>query len=257
MCFQVIPVVDLKAGLAVHAVAGRRAYYQPIQSILHATSDPVGLAGALRDSLGLGVLYLADLDAIGGGPPNLAVYRDILSSGLRLIVDAGLHDVRGAVPLLELGGTACTVVAGLETVRGPRALAEIVDLAGAERMIFSLDLFDGRPRIAVPGAWRCDLPWELAREAIDHGACHLLVLDLARVGTGQGLGTTSLTARIRESHPQVRISVGGGISRIEEVIQLRNEGAAGVLVGSALHDGRIGRRELARLGHGDTGDSSP
>jgi len=41
--------------------------------------------------------------------------------------------------------------------------------------------------------------------------------------------------------------VGGGISRIEEVLALRNAGAAAVLIGSALHDGRIGARELARL----------
>ena len=75
MPFQVIPVIDLLNGRAVHAVGGRRAHYQPIQSILHASSDPIPLARALRDSLGLQTLYLADLDAIGGCPPRVDVYR--------------------------------------------------------------------------------------------------------------------------------------------------------------------------------------
>ena len=53
--------------------------------------------------------------------------------------------------------------------------------------------------------------------------------------------------RIRDDHPSVLITVGGGISRIEEVVDLRDAGAAAVLVGSAIHDGRIGARELEQL----------
>jgi phosphoribosylformimino-5-aminoimidazole carboxamide ribotide isomerase len=251
--FQVIPVLDLKAGRAVHAVAGRRDYYQPIHSILHATSEPAFLARAFGEILGLESLYLADLDAIGGLRPSVAIYRQIVSSGLHLIVDAGVRDVTSLGPLLELDGTRYTIVAGLETIRGPRELRGIVERAGPERVIFSLDLFDGRPRIAVPGAWRSELPRDLAREAIHHGASHILLLDLARVGTGRGVGMADLLARIRELHPAVRISVGGGISGIDEVRALRNDGAASVLVGSALHNGRIGLRELAALGAGDPG----
>jgi phosphoribosylformimino-5-aminoimidazole carboxamide ribotide isomerase len=43
------------------------------------------------------------------------------------------------------------------------------------------------------------------------------------------------------------VSVGGGISRIEEVVELRNSGAPAILVGSAIHDGRIGARELEQI----------
>ena len=64
--FQVIPVLDLKDGRAVHAKGGRRDHYRPIQSILHPTSDPIALARAFRAGLGLHTLYLADLDAITG-----------------------------------------------------------------------------------------------------------------------------------------------------------------------------------------------
>jgi len=245
--FPVIPVLDLKAGRAVHAVAGQREHYQPIRSVLHPGSDPIDLAHTLRGTLGLHTLYIADLGAIAGLPPELALYKNIISLGIHVVVDSGISDVRSAAPLLDLDDSSCTIVAGLETIRGPRELGEIVHRAGAERVIFSLDLFDGRPRHAPGSDWAGDDPCELARQAIALGVRHLLLLDLARVGTGRGLGTEGLMARIREANPGVRVSVGGGISRIEEVLALRNAGAAAVLIGSALHDGRIGARELARL----------
>ena len=131
-----------------------------------------------------------------------------------------------------------------------------MDELGEERTIFSLDLFEGRPRIAAPAAWKSALPRELARQAIEHGVRHILLLDLARVGTGQGLGTQSLFAQIRADHPGVRVSAGGGIARIEDVIELKDAGAWGVLVASALHDGRIGPAELARLSTGEHGGSA-
>jgi phosphoribosylformimino-5-aminoimidazole carboxamide ribotide isomerase len=246
--FQIIPVLDLKGGHAVHAVAGRRAYYQPVRSILHVTSCPLALAGSLRESLGLRTLYLADLDAIAGSTPNVAMYKDLISIGLHLIVDAGVRNLSSARRLLELDQTSTAIVAGLETLDGPGALSEIISEVGAERTIFSLDLFDGCPRIPAPGAWRSDDPLDLAHEAIEQGAQRILLLDLARVGTGRGLGTLSLIARIRASHPEIDVSAGGGISGIAEVLKLKDAGAAGVLVGSAFHDGRIGRRELALPG---------
>jgi phosphoribosylformimino-5-aminoimidazole carboxamide ribotide isomerase len=245
--FQVIPVLDLLHGRAVHAVGGRRAYYQPIQSILHASSEPIPLARALRKSLGTRTLYLADLDAIGGCPPCLDIYLYIITLGFHIWIDPGVVDVASLAPLLELDHASSTIVVGLETVRGPRELTKIVDQVGAGRVVFSLDLFEGSARIASPAAWGIEDPLELAEAAIECGVRHVLILDLARVGTGRGLGTHSLTERIRDSHPSILFTVGGGISRIEEIADLREGGAAGVLVGSAIHDGRIGAPELERL----------
>ena len=104
MPFSVIPVLDLKDGKAVHAIAGRRDHYQPIRSILHASSEPIALARAIRDTLGLHTLYLADLDAIGGWPPNLRIYQQIIALGICIYgLMSGVRDVISVAPLLELG----------------------------------------------------------------------------------------------------------------------------------------------------------
>src|SRR5436309_344159 len=44
MPIRVIPVLDLKAGLAVRAIAGERDHYQPLRTCLHRDSDPLGVA---------------------------------------------------------------------------------------------------------------------------------------------------------------------------------------------------------------------
>ncbi len=223
---------------------------------MHASSEPIGLARAIRDNLGLHTLYIADLDAIGGAQPNLILYHHILMDHRTLWIDAGVRDIDTVAPLLELSCAGCTIVVGLETVRGPAELAGIVDLVSAEKVIFSLDLFDGRPLMACARAWATEDARELVRVAIEQGVRHVLVLDLSRVGTGRGLGTEGLLARIREDHPGICFSVGGGISTMDEVNALRAAGAHAVLVGSALHDGRIGYQQLAQLTAEDSGDST-
>ncbi len=65
---------------------------------------------------------------------------------------AGIRDAGSLVLLLELDHCSSTIIAGLETVKGPRELTEIVKEAGSGRVVFSLDLFDGSPRIAGAGS---------------------------------------------------------------------------------------------------------
>ncbi len=240
-------MLDLKNGRAVAALAGNRDHYQPVRSILHATANPLDLARAFRETLGLHTLYLADLDAIAGNAPAIGLYENLISSGFHLIVDAGLRNLQSAGWLLDLDPKASTIVAGLETLDGPNALAEILAEIGADRAILSLDLVIGRPRFAMPRAWKSDEPIEIANHAIEQGVRRLLLLDLARVGTGQGLGTCRLFSQIRVDHPEVQISAGGGIAGIADVLELRDSAASAALVASALHDGRISRRELALL----------
>src|SRR5215470_18884771 len=64
--FTVIPALDLKGGLVVHAIGGDRAAYSPIASPFGAADDPVAVARGLLATTGSPDLYVADLDAIAG-----------------------------------------------------------------------------------------------------------------------------------------------------------------------------------------------
>jgi phosphoribosylformimino-5-aminoimidazole carboxamide ribotide isomerase len=135
------------------------------------------------------------------------------------------------------------VVLGLETLRGPEALAQTVEQIGAPDVAFSLDLRQGVPILPEPNPWGSTNPMQLLDIAIDRGVLRIILLDLARVGTGRGTGTIELLSEIRTRHPTLEVIVGGGISGAGDLRMLSEAGATAALVGSALHDGRIGRED--------------
>jgi phosphoribosylformimino-5-aminoimidazole carboxamide ribotide isomerase len=240
---RVLPVLDLKAGVVVRGVAGRRHEYQPICSRLTPTAQPLDVARAFRQHFGLTELYLADLDAIGGAGPALGAYVALRADGFRLWVDAGLKESAGAQPLAAAGVEG--LVAGLETLTGPAALSRLCQDFGGQRIIFSLDLKGGQP-LAQP-AWEVRDAFGVASQAAACGVSRLIVLDLERVGTSEGTGTDDLCARLATAFPTVEIVAGGGVRDVADLRRLRQLGTRGALVASALHDGRLTRGDLEDL----------
>jgi phosphoribosylformimino-5-aminoimidazole carboxamide ribotide isomerase len=245
MPFAVIPVLDVKGGCAVHAVGGARDLYQPLRTILHEGSRPVDIARACRDRLQLTSLYLADLDAITGKPPHFQLYESLIGDGFNLLLDAGLTDRACSQRFFEL--PALTLVVGLETIQGPDAARAILDRAGTDRVIFSLDQFEGKPLTALPNLWSDNTTAGIADRVIELGFARVILLDLARVGTGRGPGSVELLRQLRRSSATREIVVGGGISDMADIHHLKKDGASGALVASVLHDGRIGPQELSSL----------
>jgi phosphoribosylformimino-5-aminoimidazole carboxamide ribotide isomerase len=241
----ILPVLDLKGGSVVRGVAGRRAEYRPIVSMLIPSADPIEIAQALGRHFGLASFYLADLDAIAGEPPAWGIYRKLHELGFSLWVDAGVKDVELAVKLAGAGIDG--VVVGLETVRGPDVVEELACGPIGKRIVFSLDLKDGVP-LGDRDAWGWREPLEVARMVLRAGVEKMIVLDLARVGMGAGLGTEDLCETLAAQWPAVEIIAGGGVRNAADLEELQRRGIKGAMMASALHDGRITPADLHRLG---------
>ena len=143
---QVIPVIDLMHGQVVRGVGGRREQYRPIESVLAADARPTTVARALADG-GFCETYVADLDAILGRQPAWEIYEQLIAAGLEPWVDAGVSSPQRARQLADfrtIGRGLAAVVAGLESAGDPGMLAEIFAIVGPARLIFSLDLKQGR-----------------------------------------------------------------------------------------------------------------
>jgi phosphoribosylformimino-5-aminoimidazole carboxamide ribotide isomerase len=229
-------------GKVVHAVGGRRHEYRPIITPFCDLSSPLALARAFRDDFGLAELYLADLDAIAGSPAAIRTYAELRDAGFEMWIDAGVRTLREANMLDEVG---TGVVVGLETLAGPNALAEILARFG-ERVMLSLDLREGEPLGRCDG-WKQPDARGIAEESIELGVRRLLVLDLARVGVGAGLGTERLCSALASEHPFVEILAGGGVRDRADLVRLQGCGVSGVLVASALHNGRLTRADIEGL----------
>jgi len=241
---QIIPVLDLLGSQVVRGVAGRRDQYRPLESRLVAGSDPLTVATAIRGAFDLCHFYVADLDAILSRPPNRSILRELSANGFWLLVDAGIRHSAEANPIFDLG-VDC-VVAGLETLQSPKELAHLIERHGSGRILFSLDLRNGRP-IASSSAWPMAEPFEIARLAIEAGCRQLIVLDIAGVGTGGGVSTLTLCKQIRQAFPGVTLFTGGGVRDARDLQTLVHAGIDGALVASALHDGSITPSDLAML----------
>ena len=238
---HVIPVIDLMGGLVVRGVGGRREAYRPVQSRLATRADALSVARAFRRVLGLEKFYVADLDAILHGRPDLELYRELAGAGFQIIVDAGLRGAADAVELVAAGARA--VVAGLETIAGPETLERLCGRSGAADVFFSLDMKAGIP-LGDTGPWGTSDPLAIAERAVTCGAARIIVLDLAQVGMECGMSTLTLCRQLRSRHPRVELVTGGGVRTSDDLHAAADAGIDGVLVATALHDGSIGRKEI-------------
>jgi HisA/HisF family protein len=240
---RVVGVIDLKDGTAVHAVRGERERYRPVRSAIGGDDgDALALARGFRDALGIEEVYVADLDAIvgrGGNHSEVAA----LAGAARLMVDAGVSEPAAARALLDLG--ARRVIVGTETLDGPEALDRLLAELPDGAAILSVDLREGRLLSPDPQLAGLSAPDALARLRRP-GLHEAIVLDLARVGSGEG-PDIELIAELHAAFPDLELLAGGGVRDVDDLRALDAAGAAGALVATALHRGVIGAPELAAL----------
>lgn len=227
---QLIPVIDLMHGQAVRAVRGDRASYRPVVSRLCEGSDPVTVARALCAHCDAARLYVADLDALTGGQPQVAVLQRLLQAlpGVELWVDAGFVDADAAQRLRErIGADAGRVVAvfASEALGSREALARCcADRAAA---VLSLDRRDGR-RLDAAGCWESPSLWPE----------RVIVMTLERVGADAGPDLDTLR-EVQARSPATKLVGAGGIRHEADLAAAAAAGAQAWLVASALHDGRL------------------
>lgn len=242
---RVIGVIDVLGGRAVHARAGARDRYAPVQSAAGRAIDAgnvLTLAELYTDFLGIPEIYVADLDAIVEERPQEDVIRSLVSLEAPLWVDAGVRSVDDARRVIDVG--ASRVIVGLETLPSFDVLSAICAAVGRDRVAFSLDLREGQPIVTsgarVNGAQPAE---EIANLAVMSGASTLIVIDLARVGTGRGIDC-DLLSRIHSIARGGTLVAGGGVRNWDDLVQVARAGCSAALVATALHDGRIGADEI-------------
>lgn len=240
---KIIPVLDIVNGVAVHAVRGIRKEYKPIRSVVSVSSDPLEVACAF-EKIGFSELYIADLDAISGVSYGFSSIEQIADAcNIGLIVDGGVSDIRRARELLQIG--ASKIIVGTETLTSVPFVEEAIRFLGRERVLLSLDLRNGQLLTKLASDVQTE-PLSLLRRFCDMGLTQVVVLDLMRVGSSEGVNMVFLANLLRDF--DIDVYVGGGVRSYADLLELRKLGITGVLLATALHSGVIRAERLVDIG---------
>ncbi len=236
---RVIPVIDLKGGRVVRAVMGLRDFYKPMVNSVYGTCEPIELATRLLLE-GFKVIYVADLDSIMGGAVSEGVLRSLRDLGAKLMADIGVADEEKLEKAAEL---ADYPVIATESVPSLGFLSRALESYG-DRALVSLDLRGGRV-IGRASEISGRTLSECCRLLKALGVRKAILIDFDRIGAYSGPNVEGAKELIERGF---EVYVGGGIRDLNDLIALREIGASGALVASALYSGRISAQELRALG---------
>jgi HisA/HisF family protein len=231
---DIIPVIDVRHGVAVRAAGGRRESYRPLQSPLAAGSDPIAVAQGLMSLRAFSTLYLADLDGIEGRgvTPALLEKLSAVLPGTGLWVDAG-EDLSEVAAKAGTGGSSVPVL-GTESMQD---ITDVSALAALPRdgLVLSLDFkddcFEGPHEVFGDSTLWPD---------------RVIVMTLARVGSEAGPDLERIADIVRRAQGR-RVYAAGGIRNVADIVALSAAGAAGALVATALHSGKITAGDLKKI----------
>ena len=229
--FAIIPAIDLKDRLVIHASGGARSDYQPIETPLGPADDPITLARALLSVTGSPALYVADLDAIEGSGNHFELCRDLANALPHAVlwIDAGFSNVTDCAFWLPLGAT---LVIGTESLSFVEDWQDLRATFG-ESLVLSLDF-------AADGARG---PASLFAEAA-YWPERIIVMSLDRVGTGAGPDVDRLRSIVQQAGSR-SVYASGGMRNLNDLEAAADIGAQGALIATALHRGAIAQNEIA------------
>ncbi len=235
---EVIPAIDIRGGRCARLFKGD--YEQ--ETVFD--NDPVD--AALR-WVGIGArrLHVIDLDgAKDGTRTNAEIVRRVVSSvNVPVQMGGGIRTVEDAEAVLEMG--VQMVIFGTAAMENPDAVQETVKRFGTRSVCVSVDAKDGMVRtrgwLVETSRRAIDLLNEMAAE---RSVRNFIYTDTTRDGTLLHPNFEAVAEVVREI--EYPLMVAGGIATVEDVIRLRDIGAAGAITGMAIYTGSLDLAEAIR-----------
>jgi phosphoribosylformimino-5-aminoimidazole carboxamide ribotide isomerase len=232
--FEVVPAVDVQDGQVVQLVGGERDTGKQY-------GDPVAAAKRWVEA-GAETLHLVDLDgAFEGERANAPAVEAILDAvDVEVQLGGGIRTRADAVDLLDRG--VDRVILGTAAVEEPALVAEIAETHPGSVLV-SLDAKEGE---VVVSGWTEGTGLDPAKAAARYeelGAGGILFTDVDVEGQLEGVRTDPV-ARVVDA-VEVPVVASGGVATLADVVALRDAGAAAVVVGTALYEGRFTLQEAA------------
>jgi len=227
---KIIPVIDLKNGIVVHARQGNREHYEPINTDLCKSSDIFQVIEAFLGVYAFDSFYIADLNAITHQGNHDLLIADVLVRYPQIMfwIDKGYRKYEEGVPTVS----NTLPVLGSESYQN-ETISEIK--AYKNNFILSLD-YSNTNALGADNLFSDPSFWPQ----------NIIIMSLDRVGSNHGPDLNKLTEFCKQ-YPDKNFIAAGGIRNKQDCMLLSKAGIRQALVASALHSRSIKPEDIAEL----------
>lgn len=234
---QIIPAIDIIEGKCVRLTEGDYA-----QKKIY-NEDPLEVAKAF-EGIGLMRLHLVDLDgAKAGQVVNWKVLEKIANNTeLKIDFGGGIKTEATLKTVLDTGASYATI--GSLAVRNELLFQEWIARFGAKVFMLGADVLE--EKIAI-GGWleKTEISvFDFMKSYINKGVKQIFCTDIKKDGKLEG-PSIELYQKIIEQFPNLHLIASGGVSSLDDLIELEEIGCSAAIVGKAIYENKITISELA------------
>ncbi len=233
---KIIPAIDLMNGQVVRLYKG-----DPKQKTVY-SDNPVEIAKKWEAD-GADMLHVVDLDATLGIGSNLSIIKKILEEiSIPVEVAGGLRDES---LILDVAKISNRVVIGTLAFEDKELVKKLLLSLGPEKIVISVDHKDGE--IVIHG-WQDSAGIKLIdaiKEFLEMGFTEFLLTNVSRDGTLEGPDLEFLEQAC--SLDKTNVIASGGISNVDDVKDVKEKNAFGVILGKALYENKISIEDAKKI----------
>jgi len=239
---KIIPAIDLMDGKVVRLYKGN-----PKNKTIY-SKNPIEIAKKWESS-GADMIHVVDLDATLSNGENLKIIQEISKNvSIPLQVAGGLRSEEKISEVLDFASRAVigTIAMQLKESEQENILSDFIQTFGNDRIVISIDHIDGK---IVTHGWQTNTGIDLydaTNEFVKFGFTEFLTTNVSKDGTLEGPDIESLSKICQIQNCNVIAS--GGISKIEDVKDVKKINPFGVILGKALYEGLVSIEEAKKIG---------
>ncbi|MEO6638038.1 MAG: 1-(5-phosphoribosyl)-5-[(5-phosphoribosylamino)methylideneamino]imidazole-4-carboxamide isomerase [Ginsengibacter sp.] len=228
---ELIPAIDLIEGKVVRLSKG------DFTKKLIYSDSPLEVAKKFEDA-GIKRLHIVDLDGAAGSEFRNVRTLENIAAGTGLIIDfgGGLKSTEDVIAVLNAG--AAMVNIGSIIVKNPTLFSEWVTHFGPAKFLPGADVLD--MKIKIHG-WKEETGiyiFDFVQQLIGLELTTIFCTDISKDGMLEG-PATALYKLILHKFPSLNLIASGGVSKVEDLTELKKVGCSGVIIGKAFYEERI------------------
>ncbi len=235
---RIIPAIDIIEGKCVRLSKGD---YNTMKIY---NENPLEVAKQFEDN-GITYLHLVDLD---GAKSKHIVNHKILESiasntNLKVDFGGGLKSDKDLEIAFECG--AAQITGGSIAANNSEIFLKWLQKYGSEKIILGADC--NNRKIATNG-WIEESELDVLdfiKSYEEKGIKYVICTDIAKDGMLQGASNELYKEILSEA--KVSLIASGGVSKMDDLFQLKEIGCEGAIVGKAIYEGTISLKELQQL----------